>query len=61
MGYRQLAQSQRYQIFAYLEAGISQRQITKTIGVHSCIISREIKLNNLSRGYAPEEAQLVSD
>jgi len=43
MGYRQLTQTQRYQIFAYLETGISQRQIAKAIGVHSSTISREIK------------------
>ncbi|CEP36832.1 Integrase core domain protein [Halomonas sp. R57-5] len=51
MGYRQLTQVQRYQIFAYLETGISQRQIAKAIGVHSSTISREIKHNGLPRGY----------
>ena len=61
MGYRQLTQIQRYQIFAYLETGISQRQIAQAIGVHSSTISREIKRNGLTRGYAPEQAQLVSD
>ncbi|WP_417422289.1 IS30 family transposase [Halomonas sp.] len=60
MGYRQLTQAQRYQIFAYLEAGISQRQIAKAIGVHSSTISREIKRNGLTAGYAPEQAQLRS-
>jgi len=48
MGYRQLTQAQRYQIFAYLETGISQRQIAKAIGVHSSTISREIKRNGLT-------------
>ncbi len=61
MGYRQLTQVQRYQIFAYLETGISQRQIAKAIGVHSSTISREIKRNGLISGYAPEQAQLASD
>ena len=61
MGYRQLTQTQRYQIFAYLETGISQRQIAKAIGVHSSTISREINRNGLTRGYAPEQAQLASD
>jgi len=51
MGYRQLTQIQRYQIFAYLETGISQRKIAKAIGVHSSTISREIKRNGLTRGY----------
>ncbi|WP_088701371.1 IS30 family transposase [Halomonas campaniensis] len=61
MGYRQLTQIQRYQIFAYLETGISQRKIAKAIGVHSSTISREIKRNALTSGYAPEQAQSASD
>lgn len=61
MGYRQLTQSQRYQIFAYLETGISQRQIAKTIGVHSSTISREIKRSGLASGYAPEQDQAACD
>ena len=61
MGYRQLTQAQRYQIFAYLETGISQRQIAKAIGVHSSTISREIKRNGLKTGYAPEQAQSRSN
>ena len=61
MGYRQLTQAQRYQIFAYLETGISQRQIAKAIGVHNSTISREIKRNALISGYAPEQAQSASD
>ncbi|AZM96567.1 helix-turn-helix domain-containing protein [Vreelandella venusta] len=52
MGYRQLTQVQRYQIFAYLETDIRQRQIAKAIGVHSSTISREIKRNGLTSGYA---------
>jgi len=51
MGYRQLTQGQRYPVFAYLETGISQRQIAKNVGVHSRTISREIKRNGRARGY----------
>jgi len=47
--------------FAYLETGISQRQIAKAIGVHNSTISREIKRNGLKAGYAPEQAQSRSD
>ncbi|MBL1268050.1 MAG: helix-turn-helix domain-containing protein [Halomonas sp.] len=47
--------------FAYLETGISQRKIAKVIGVHSSTISREIKRNDLTSGYAPEQAQSASD
>jgi|GEM_PF-865996 len=61
MGYRQLTQAQRYQIFTYLETGISPRQRAKAIGVHSSTISREIRRNGLTAGYAPEQAQLRSD
>ncbi|WP_417586057.1 helix-turn-helix domain-containing protein [Nitrincola sp.] len=61
MGYRQLTQAQRYQLFTYLETGISQRQIAKAIGVHSSTISREIKRNGLKASYVPEEAQSRGD
>ncbi|MGQ7244862.1 IS30 family transposase [Salinicola sp. V024] len=61
MGYRQLTQIQRYQIFAYLETGISQRQIARTLGVHSSTINREVRRNAASDGYEPGHAQAISD
>ncbi|WP_404475278.1 helix-turn-helix domain-containing protein [Vreelandella venusta] len=56
-----MTQSQRYPVFAYLETGISQRQIANAVGIHSSTISREIKRNGRARGYAPEKAQTASD
>lgn len=61
MEYRQLTQIQRYQIFAYLETGSSQRQIASTLGVHSSTISREVRRNGHDSGYDPAQAQTTSD
>jgi IS30 family transposase len=61
MGYRQLTQKQRYQIFAYLETGASQRQIARKLDVHSSTISREDRRNAFLEGYSPEQAQAISD
>lgn len=61
MGYRQLTQKQRYQIAAYLETGISQRQVATRLGVHSSTISREVRRNTALGGYEPGHAQSVSD
>ena len=61
MGYRQLTQKQRYQIFAYLETGSSQRRIARELGVHSTTISREVRRNAAPEGYDPEQAQGRSD
>lgn len=61
MGYRQLTQKQRYQIFAYLEIGASQRQIARELGIHSSTVSREARRNVSSGGYDPGQAQIMSD
>lgn len=53
MGYRQLTQKQRYQIFAYLEIGASQRQITRELGIHSSTVSREAR--RLHDEWSPEQ------
>jgi IS30 family transposase len=56
MKYRQLAQTQRYQISALRLAGKSQRQIAAMLGCHNSTISRELRRNSI-RGYEPERAQ----
>ncbi|MEC9295890.1 MAG: IS30 family transposase [Pseudomonadota bacterium] len=56
MKYRQLTQTQRYQISALRVAGKSQRQIAAMLGCHSSTISRELRRNSI-RGYDPERAQ----
>ncbi|MBZ9559705.1 IS30 family transposase [Halomonas coralii] len=61
MGYRQLTQTQRYQIHARYDLGMSQRQIGRELGLHSSTISRELRRNATSDGYDPEQAQALSD
>lgn len=48
--YKQLTLSQRYQISALLETGISFTQIAKILGVNKSTISRELKRNTPTRG-----------
>lgn len=54
--YQQLTQELRYQIFAYRKAGMSLRDISQEIGVHFSTISRELRRNATSEGYAPQIA-----
>lgn len=49
MNYKQLVDSQRYQIESYLKAGYSQSKIAQTIGVNKSTISRELKRNGKKR------------
>ncbi len=51
MNYKQLIESQRYQIEAYLKANHSITQIDKELGVHKSTISRELKRNSKKRSY----------
>lgn len=55
--YKQLTQSQRYQIKALLKSEQNQTKIAKIIGVHKSTISRELKRNRGQRGYHPKQAQ----
>ncbi|WP_281506134.1 helix-turn-helix domain-containing protein, partial [Chromohalobacter nigrandesensis] len=43
MGYRQLTQTQRYQIHAQQGVHMSQRQIARALGIHSSTVSRELR------------------
>jgi len=61
MGYRQLTQTQRYQIHARYDLGMSQRQIGRELGLHSSTISRELRRNASSGSYDPEQAQALSN
>ncbi|WP_414126975.1 transposase [Vreelandella titanicae] len=61
MGYRQLTQAQRYQIFARRDVGLSQRQIAQQLGIHSSTVSREFRRNSGAKGYVPALAQRYSD
>ena len=61
MGYRQLTQTRRYQIFARRDVGMSQRQIARALGIHNSTVSRELRRNASSGGYDPCQAQALSD
>jgi transposase, IS30 family len=56
MSYRQLAQEQRYQIYALMKADWSQLAIAAEVGVHPSTISRELKRNRGRRNYRPKQA-----
>jgi IS30 family transposase len=55
--YTQLAQEQRYQIYALKKAGHSQAVIAEVLGFHKSTISRELKRNRGRKGYRPQQAQ----
>ena len=61
MNYKQLIDSQRYQIEAYLKAKYSITQLAKELGVHKSTISREFKRNSKKRSYHAKYAQTISD
>ncbi len=61
MEYRQLTQTQRDQIHARYDLGMSERQIGRELNLHSSTISREIRRNATADGYDPEQAQTLSD
>ena len=56
MSYTQLAQEQRYQIYALLKIGHNQTEISEVIGSHKSTISRELRRNCGLRGYRPKQA-----
>ena len=48
--YHQLSSEQRYQIEAYLEVGLSQKEMANKLNVHPSTISREIRRNTPLKG-----------
>jgi len=56
MSYTQLAQEQRYQIYALLKMGHNRTEIAAVIGTHKSTISRELGRNCGLRGYRPKQA-----
>jgi len=60
-GYTQLAQEERYQIYALAKAGHNQAEIAKVLGRHKSTISRELRRNQGLRGYRPKQAQEQAD
>lgn len=61
MTYKQLTQKQRYQIYAFMKAGFTKKQIALEISVHPAIVSRELKRNRGGRGYRPKQAQEMAN
>ncbi|CDM90251.1 transposase (fragment) [Xenorhabdus bovienii] len=58
MTYKQLTETERYQIFSLKEAGFSQREISKSLNQNPSTISRELRRNQEAKKYAPAQAQL---
>ena len=56
MVYTQLTQEQRYQIHAFMKAGITQKDMAKDMRVHPSTIGREIRRNTGQRGYRSAQA-----
>ena len=54
--YSQLAQEQRYQIYAFKKAGWTQKEIAFELGVHPSTVCRELRRNTGGRGYRPRQA-----
>ena len=54
--YTQLTQEKRYQIYALLGAGQTQREVARRLEVHPGTVSRELTRNRGGRGYRPKQA-----
>ena len=59
--YKQLQETQRYQIAALLKAGQTNKKIAEIIGFTEGTISRELIRNSGLRGYRPKQAQIKAD
>ena len=60
MSYKQLAEEQRYQIYALMKAGYRQTKIAAVVEVHKSTISREVRRNQGLRGYRPLQAHQLA-
>ncbi|MDI5933257.1 helix-turn-helix domain-containing protein [Halomonas kalidii] len=56
-----MTQTQRYLIHAHRGVGMSQRQISRELGIHNSTVSRELRRNVAAGGYDLEQAQALSD
>jgi IS30 family transposase len=56
MAHSQLTLAKRYEISAYLQAGISKSRIALFIDIHRSTVYREVKRNIVNGRYDPEEA-----
>jgi IS30 family transposase len=60
MTYKQITETQRYQIYALRKMKHSQSAIARTIGVHRSTIGRELKRNSGQRNYRPKQAHQMA-
>lgn len=58
--YTQLAEHQRYQIYALMKAGHNQTEIADILAVHKSTISREVRRNRGGRSYRPKQVQRLA-
>lgn len=61
MSYNQLTESERYQIYALMKAGHTQKVIAEVLGRSASTICRELTRNRGLRGYRPKQAQGLTD
>ena len=61
MNYQQLTEGQRYQIALLYKEHCSCRDIGQRVGVSKSTVSRELRRNGTPEGYAPENAQRLSE
>ena len=59
-GYTQLSQEERYQIYALMKAGQSQKEIAEVIERSPSTVSRELRRNKGLRGYRPQQAHTLA-
>lgn len=60
MVYTHLTQEERYQIYALLRQGESQKSIADQLDRHPATISRELRRNRGQRGYRARQAQQLA-
>ena len=58
--YKQLTESERYQIYVMNQAGHGQKESAELLGRSASKISRELRRNRGLRAYRPVEAQRLS-
>lgn len=58
--YKQLTLEQRYQIYALLKTGNTNKEIADIVGVDKSTIGRELKRNSGLRGYRPKQAHGIA-
>ncbi|PAJ72535.1 hypothetical protein CJF42_20695 [Pseudoalteromonas sp. NBT06-2] len=60
MNYKQLTSEERYQIYALMKAGLTQKKIATLINRCASTISREVKRNKGLKGYRSKQAHEFS-